>query len=508
MDPFVYVIPSVIGAAKLKKVISDKFDYQVSVEKGEKSVVTLIDTFEDELLKASKILFQDETKLSLLDLNSGRIVEQPTAGKWRFAADLDGGPVGDVLHDISKLRAFLPVAKVEVRQDRGLLLDDEDKTRARFQNFVIFGRKKSISLGLTVYLRGYRKAHSDLVQGVGRLGGVVASECSTIYKSLGYRKLDYNSKPSLPLSAKGPAKETAVTIIKTFITIARSNEAGVIADYDTEFLHDYRVSFRKVRSVLSLFKGVYGQDVTNRLKEDFANLMRDTNRLRDLDVYLLERDKYFRLVPETSHEGLVILFSYLERERKKELKKVKKILKSRLYNNNLQELQRLFDEGETLKDGPKAKQRSIEFGSRLILKRYKQVCRIAGTIHADTPDEVVHELRISCKKLRYLMEFFTPLFDAAKIKSLIKALKVLQDNLGQFNDYSVQQSFLRQIVTTSLPSFNKHEIVVTESIGALTAMLHRLQLKERKQVMKNFAAFDGETTRALIRELFQDRGEN
>ena len=57
------------------------------------------------------------------------------------------------------------------------------------------------------------------------------------------------------------------------------DEPGIIGDYDTEFLHDYRVALRKVRSVLSLFQGVYSAKDTERLKLAVADVMKSTNKL-------------------------------------------------------------------------------------------------------------------------------------------------------------------------------------------------------------------------------------
>ena len=93
---------------------------------------------------------------------------------------------------------------------------------------------------------------------------------------------------------------------------------------------------------------------------------------------------------------------------------------------------------------------SLDFACRLVLKRYGKVCKIARSIDGKTADDVIHQLRIHCKKLRYLMEFFSPLFPENEIKTLIKSLKVLQDNLGNFNDYSVQQKFLRHVLDAEM----------------------------------------------------------
>jgi len=64
--------------------------------------------------------------------------------------------------------------------------------------------------------------------------------------------------------------------------------------------------------------------------------------------------------------------------------------------------------------------------------------------------QVIHQLRINCKKLRYLMEFFTLLLPPAEIKKLIRSLKMLQDNPGNFNDYSVQQQFLEKTLANDI----------------------------------------------------------
>jgi CHAD domain-containing protein len=503
MDPFTYILPSVLSLKKMRRNLPPEPQYRVSLEKGEKWEGTLLDTFENELLHSNKLLFQVGEMLYLADLHTGRIIQQNSTHEWSFASDLGEGPVTDTLRGVSKLRAFLFVANVKVRREHGLLLDDEGKTRARFHNLALSYGKRTVGMGSTHYLRGYGKAHADICISLAKLGAIECRDAGQVYDLLKIERQEYSAKPHIPLKPQAPVKESAATIIESFIRVARCNEDGVVEDYDTEFLHDYRVSFRKVRSVLSLFKGVYSLEDTVRLKDEFAELMQKTNRLRDLDVYLLTRRHYFSLVPPDTHEGLEILFDYFTGERTKEQQKVSRTLRSKQYQRKVKALEQLFANGSSLTVGPKGEEASLPFACGLILKRYGKVCRIARKIDNKTEDAVIHQLRINCKKLRYLMEFFSPLFPQSEMKSLVKALKVLQDNLGNFNDYSVQQLFLRQLLNDSMGAFRGHELKVAEGVGALTAMLNRLQLKERGQVMKNFARFDSSTTRDAFKKLFQ-----
>ena len=53
-------------------------------------------------------------------------------------------------------------------------------------------------------------------------------------------------------------------------------------------------------------------------------------------------------------------------------------------------------------------------------------------------------MRIAGKRLRYLLEFFIPLYPEKDIKPVLKQLKHMQDHLGNYNDYVVQQMKLRQ----------------------------------------------------------------
>ncbi len=502
MNPFIYLLPSALSRKKLQKALSDKAPYQVVMEQDESRQATLLDTFDAQVGQSAQMLFQQGEMLLLIDLHTGSVLQQAAPEGWLCAGDLPHGEVATKLLKLSSLRAFLPAAELELALVRGLLLDDEGKTRVRLHHLNLYRGKKSAGVGSTEYLRGYTKAHRDLCSSLAKTGAILCDSAGQLYQALGIKQQVYTAKPMIGLDPEAPVKRSAQTIITVFMHTARANEKGVLADYDTEFLHDYRVSMRKVRSVLSLFKGVYSPEQTAQLKTDFAAIMQQTNTLRDLDVYLLNKANYFNMVPADTHEGLAALFDYLLKQRQKEHKSVGKVLRSKTYRQEIDRLAKLFADITNLTSGPRAKEKSLNFACRLIFKRYDKVCKIARDIDSQTEDTAVHQLRINCKKLRYLMEFFAPLFPEEEMKTLVKALKLLQDNLGNFNDYSVQQTFLRHILDDKMADFGHAQLKIAESVGALTAILYRLQQKERRTVMKNFVLFDSGQTRAMFSRLF------
>jgi CHAD domain-containing protein len=501
MEPFIYFYPSALSLRKLQHHLPPEPRYRIILEQDELRPAVVLDTFDGGLFYGAKLLFQVGGQLLFVDMQTGQMLEQVTGVGPGVIGDMAKGPVAAMLAEISWLRALLPVADVQVRRERGRVLDDEGKTLVRLNHVTIRRGRKMVGIGSARYLRGYAEAYGDLRQWLERSGAMACQDGGEMYASLRIEQPAYNVKPEIGLLPEAPAKESATIILQTFVKIARCNEAGVLADHDTEFLHDYRVCLRKARSVLSLFSGVFSVEDSVRLKSELATLMRITNGLRDLDVYLLNRAEYHNLVPPSTQAGLQILFEGFADKRKGELKKVVGTMKSKNYQHRMEKLATLFAASQNLGNGPQAETPSRLFACRLILKRYRQVCKTARQLDETTPDQSIHELRIRCKKLRYLMEFFAPLFPAGDIKQLIKPLKLLQDNLGRFNDYSVQQQFLGKVLANETASGPK-ALAVAQSIGALTAMLYRLQAEERNRIIENLAGFDSPEIRAAFYELF------
>ncbi len=471
----------------------------------------LLDCFDQSIRRSGAVLIEAVGQLTLIG-RDGRTIVQPAARTGNFVGDLEPGPVRRALGMVPELRSLMEIGTGTFRQSRLALIDGERKTHARARFLALrpeypqgasdISNEAEITLASVQRLRGYDKAYRALTEKLG-----VAESDGGVAESLYGGSVAYVAKPDIKMTGDEPAFQAASDIIAAYITVARQNEPGIIADYDTEFLHDYRVALRKVRSVLSLFKGVYGEAETDGLKAEFSELMAPTGRIRDLDVYLLDRDHYFEMLPDTLHGGLTRMFDLFSKERQAGLRAFTRRLRSAGYNRKMLALAARFDDRDTLDPGPNATRHAADYACALIWKRYRKVCKIASEIDDQTEDKEVHELRIHCKKLRYLMEFFAPLFPSGEIKGLIKPLKRLQDNLGLFNDYSVQQISLQAFLEDHPTSGGKDNLAIAQSIGALTAALHQRQLDERAKVVSNFTRFDSPEVRKKFRSLFHNKGK-
>ncbi|MBO9445320.1 CHAD domain-containing protein [Ruegeria sp. R14_0] len=497
-----FVIPGALDEVKFSKSfkgLTPKMNDAKPVQRFE-----LLDCHDQSLRASGRVLIEAGGSLHLL--KDGETISQRCKGKGKFAQNLPAGPVRDALADFPELRALMSVGAGQIENRAFAVLDDLQKTQVRGTVMTLYSDRGQVSLVAAQPLRGYDRAFQTVCEYLETTAsGVTGVE--PLFNAVFPDLTVYKAKPEIRIGTQEPSIEVATDIIRTYISVARQNEAGVIADIDTEFLHDYRVSLRRVRSVISLFKGVFSPEQTAELKRAFSDLMAPTGRVRDLDVYLLEKEDYFRLIPPQLHDGARAMFKQFEKERTQALVRLSRRFRSQAYDQQMTTLAKLFADPGNLQPGPNADRAAYEYACALIWKRYRKTCKLARSITPDTPDEDVHELRIDCKKLRYLMEFFAPLFDARAFKRIIKPLKKLQDNLGLFNDFSVQQEALHSFVQQHSNTQGRADAQLALSIGGLIAVLDQRQKAERDRVIANFQRFDSPDIRHLFRSLFHHKGD-
>ncbi|WP_299078597.1 CHAD domain-containing protein [uncultured Ruegeria sp.] len=466
---------------------------------------TLLDCHDQSQRAKGRLLIQTDGMLQLLR-SDGQSFIQHCDGKDQFARDLPAGPVSSALKGFPVLRALIAVGQGEIQTNSLAILDDLQKTQVRGSVWSMSTDVGQVTVVGIEKLRGYERVFAKVCAALAEKAAQ-DERFEAVYQGLFPDMRPYHAKPDIHLGKNEPSIEVAADIIRTYLAVARQNEEGVIADTDTEFLHDYRVSLRKIRSVISLFKGVFSESQTVELKQLFSELMASTGRMRDLDVYLLEKDMYFKLIPPNLHAGLRAMFEQFQEERGQEFTRLKRRLRSAAYDKTMKDLNAVFDGPSQLEPGKNAQRGAYDYACALIWKRYRKVCKLARSISENTPDDLVHDLRIDCKKLRYLMEFFAPLFDAKDFKTIIKPLKRLQDNLGLFNDFSVQQAALLSFVSRYSTKQGRVDAQIGLAAGGLIAMMNQRQRAERDRVMSSFQQFDGPDIRHLFRSLFHQTEE-
>jgi CHAD domain-containing protein len=502
----VFALPDDVRSAQVISNISNEF--RTVFPPARRLLLQYFDTFDWRLYDRGLVMIRvnDEYRLR-------RIADDSTVGSCRapddnaFWWEFPECPLRERIRSIIEERALMLIGEVGLRVRDVHVLNSDEKTvvRARVEVGEAFN-SANVAAPVRVInilpVRGYRKNARRFATFLSD-AGLQPAERDTFEVAVemkGRRPGDYSSKLKLALDESMTGQEAAGVIFRHLVDTMQRNEAGIEKDIDTEFLHDLRVAVRRTRSGLTQIKGVLPSGITTDYRTRFAALGRSTNRLRDLDVYLLRRGEYRKMLAEDLQPALAPLFDSLASEREKELAAVVRTIRGSEYRALLRDWRETLDAiGSPALD---AKNAGVPVGilaRRFIKKWHVRVTDTGARIDDNTPDAALHALRIDCKKLRYLLEFFASLFSAEEIGLFVKQLKRLQDNLGDFNDLSVQQSELKSFLHGES---RKIPVDTAAAVGALVARLEDRHKAVRKQFAESFAAFAGDDNRNRFDELF------
>jgi CHAD domain-containing protein len=314
-----------------------------------------------------------------------------------------------------------------------------------------------------------------------------------------------NSAEALPPSPRPGQRSDAATkaILLHLLDALEANEAGVLLNEDPECLHDYRIAIRRSRSALGQIKNVFPPSVKQRFAPRLAWLGKLTSEPRDFDVYLLDFDALKADLPPAFRDNIEPLRGFLERHASLVHADMARQLHSRKYRKLLADWRKFL--AAPCPKRPSAANAAIPIetlANLRIWKLFRRVIKEGRSIHPETPAEHIHELRKTCKKLRYLLEFFRPLYPPEDINRPIKQLKKLQDYLGEFQDVHARIDMLKRISQ----AMRDDRTVSTDTILALGVLLGSLEKRQKKlrgEFSERFEPFAGNSNRARFRELFR-----
>ncbi len=494
----------------LIRTISDS--YQFAHDPPTTAKESYFDSFDWLLHNENFVLLKQDDTFYLKDMKSSKVVaECPWGHKAvaRFWWDFPDCEIATLLKSCLDVRALLPFLEIEKRSEKLHILNKDEKTVLRVHlDEINPGTDASIQKTIrTITLepvRGYLKEFRDFYRFIE--GTQVADPCENLFNmmlKLSSRKPgDYSSKMKVALTRDMSGSMATRKILLYLLNIMKQNEEGVISDIDTEFIHDFRVSGRRARSAVSQIKDVLPPEKLDRFKRDFRELGQSSNKLRDLDVYLHKKEEYLTMLPVDLRPGLDPFFIDLEKERGKELKGFIKVLRSEFYRQLVTDWEAFLVSGEDCDRMPaNAEKPVITLAREFIRRRYTKIMKSGEKIDNETPDEKLHSLRIQCKKLRYLMEFFASLFPSDEITLLTKQLKRFQDNLGEFNDLSMQQGTLKEYLDTIDPESDQSTLIAA-AIGGLIMNLHKRRQHVRAEFSDQFRHFSQKKNRLLFKQLF------
>jgi CHAD domain-containing protein len=356
----------------------------------------------------------------------------------KFFQQFEQDDIRKQLEPLLEMRALLPVYTVGYQYHQLNLINEDNKTILRL---IIEEYEQFPHRVLLQPIRGYKEITAAVIKLF-----TTQLDLTEINKPILLSALEqqgrtfYSSKQIIYLHPKTRADIASKHIYSQLLNTIKDNEQGTIDDIDSEFLHDFRVAVRRTRSALSQLKKLLPDDINSHYAEFFSWLGKITSETRDLDVYLLNFEQYKQDLPVAMRESLQPFQLFLYKKQQQAQQQLATELGSAYYLSSLSAWQQYLEQPILTNCQLTIK----ELADKRVWKNFKRVLKEGEAISELSPAEALHELRKSCKKLRYLMEFFQSLYAKNKIKLLLNALKGLQEVLGDFQDCTVQEAHLKQ----------------------------------------------------------------
>ena len=216
-----------------------------------------------------------------------------------------------------------------------------------------------------------------------------------------------------------------------------ANEAAVLESADPEAIHQMRVALRRLRSLLTLFKGLIPEAQRTSLSAELRAIVQALGATRDLDVFASEMVGSVRRTrpDDPSIEALGELACKAKVDAQGH---AQAMLASSTYGRTALRMTAWLElRGWRVgPDAPSADRlaESAVPAAAAVLDRGLHKIKHRGKGFADLAPPERHKVRIACKKLRYGADAFAGLFDAHAAKPYLKRLSHLQDLMGRFND--------------------------------------------------------------------------
>jgi CHAD domain-containing protein len=509
LPPRKFHIPPGHDAKRWIRGLTDRYSVQEGRIRVEK--ISFYDTFDWRLFHRSLVLYSHGNKLVLRKVFDPGILHSATiASPPVFPSDLPDSELKKRLASIVNVRALEKLADIYSRKTPFRISSRGKKPVARLvhEEYRLSRDKEAPALAACLWWMPAKESPRSS-RNLGRRleeAGFTAIGKEDIYfealKAADKKPGDYSSKVTIRLDPDMRSDEAAKIIMRFLLRIIRINEPHIGKDQDTEFLHDFRVAIRRTRSALGQMKKVFPSEITTRFRKDLSYVGKLSNELRDLDVYLLHEKDYKAMLPESLRADIDPLFAHLREKRSKVFQEVIQNLEGDKYRTIVNEWDAFLNEIHQV--SPNATEADIpirDLARKKIYRKYQRIIKDGDLILADTKDEMLHALRIQCKELRYLLEFFESLFPRKEIRVFIGQLKKLQNMLGAFNDFSVQEQYLLN-VAEELHATGQQSEKTLAVIGILMDSLDRKKQKVKNTFSKTFTEYASTSNQSAFQELF------
>ncbi len=251
------------------------------------------------------------------------------------------------------------------------------------------------------------------------------------------------------LGPEATAEEAFIQAVTASAGQLIANEPSVLFRRDDEGVHQMRVSLRRMRAAMGIFRKPIGRPLLGPLQQRASAIARNLGTVRDLDVLVGDV-----IAPAGAPDDpcMVHMIEVVESHRAEAWDGLVGGLSATSQTAGL-----VLHLGHFLETRPWAKRGKAkilkgparDYAASVLAVRAARVQDWGARLESLTIDER-HRMRIEIKKLRYAGEFFASLYEADAVQRYLRSLSQLQDTFGALNDVETARRLLPALAPPSI----------------------------------------------------------
>ena len=249
------------------------------------------------------------------------------------------------------------------------------------------------------------------------------------------------------LHSSDTMREAARKVLGFHFERMLQHEQGTILGKDPEELHDVRVATRRMRSALRLFGAYVTGALVAECNDGLRRLARILGDVRDMDVAIEGAKTHLASLPSPREQNLDPLLRAWRARRRPARRRLLRYLRGQTYQDFLISFRALLDALATPYPSASEADTVGHVVPPFIYVDWRVVHAYDAVLDR-APIELLHALRIDCKRLRYIMEFFREVLPK-KMVGIIDEVIDIQDHLGELHDAAVTIDMLDDFVAGS-----------------------------------------------------------
>lgn len=231
-------------------------------------------------------------------------------------------------------------------------------------------------------------------------------------------------------------------LLQNFVDML-THESGIVGDDAIRHVHQMRVATRRLRSAFRVLGDYYDPTMIHPILKSLKHTARLLGEVRDLDV-MISRIKELQLSGNEAQKATFeMLIQQLTRKQNTVRAHLLDWLDSREYRRFIKRFSAFLSEAGcgALPLENSVTPYQVRHVVPIIFHEQLSKVRAYDTVLPSTDANLLHRLRIECKRLRYTLNFFDSVLGAT-VGDFIDEIKYLQEYLGQLNDLVTAQMYL------------------------------------------------------------------